>query len=136
MPRFIGPFPITKVVGKVAYMLELPHTLKQLHNVFNVCLLKPYRDDGRYQPPGPVPMLDQESDFYDVELLLDTRVVRRGRGYARQCLTKWDGYGEEHTSWEPEDNVKGCIAYQQFWDNRPRPPSLKDAYKSQTQRRG
>eukprot|EP00955_Chlamydomonas_euryale_P106533 365709-Chlamydomonas_euryale.AAC.8 len=59
------------------------------------------------------------------------RVVRRGRGYARQYLTQWEGYGEEHTSWEPEDDVKACIAYQEFWDNRPRPTSLKDAYKLQ-----
>eukprot|EP00955_Chlamydomonas_euryale_P039163 351314-Chlamydomonas_euryale.AAC.5 len=44
--------------------------------------------------------------------------VRRGRGFAWQYLAQWEGYGEEHTSWEPEDNVKGCIAYQEFWDNR------------------
>eukprot|EP00955_Chlamydomonas_euryale_P027654 291814-Chlamydomonas_euryale.AAC.1 len=42
LPKFVGPFTVTAVVGKGAYRLDLPRTLSRLHNVFNVCLLKPY----------------------------------------------------------------------------------------------
>ena len=36
--RYIGPFPITKCIGKVAYALQLPDSLN-IHNVFHVSLL-------------------------------------------------------------------------------------------------
>jgi hypothetical protein len=35
-PRFIGPFMIRKRVGKVAYQLELPNHLVDVHDVFHV----------------------------------------------------------------------------------------------------
>jgi hypothetical protein len=39
-PRFIGPFPIIKKVGEVAYKLELPESLSGIHNVFHVSMLR------------------------------------------------------------------------------------------------
>jgi hypothetical protein len=39
-PRFIGPFLILKQVGEVAYQLELPDHLADLHDVFHVSQLK------------------------------------------------------------------------------------------------
>ena len=35
-PRFIGPFKVIAWVGKVAYRLELPPKLRQIHNTFHV----------------------------------------------------------------------------------------------------
>jgi hypothetical protein len=35
-PRFIGPFLILKRVGEVAYQLELPDHLADVHDVFHV----------------------------------------------------------------------------------------------------
>ena len=39
-PRFIGPFPIMSRVGTVAYQLELPPKLADIHNVFHVSQLR------------------------------------------------------------------------------------------------
>jgi hypothetical protein len=41
LPRFVGPFRVTKPVGVNAYQLELPSDWK-IHNVFNVSLLRSY----------------------------------------------------------------------------------------------
>jgi hypothetical protein len=41
-PRFIGPFLILKRVGEVAYQLELPDHLADVHDVFHVSQLKKY----------------------------------------------------------------------------------------------
>jgi hypothetical protein len=41
-PRFIGPFQILKRVGEVAYQLELPDHLADVHDVFHVSQLKKY----------------------------------------------------------------------------------------------
>jgi hypothetical protein len=39
-PRFIGPFLILKQVGEVAYQLELPDHLSDVHDVFHISQLK------------------------------------------------------------------------------------------------
>jgi hypothetical protein len=39
-PRFIGPFKILKKRGEVAYQLELPPQLSDVHDVFHLSQLK------------------------------------------------------------------------------------------------
>jgi hypothetical protein len=39
-PRYIGPFKILEWKGEAAYELELPARLLDVHNVFNISLLK------------------------------------------------------------------------------------------------
>ena len=39
-PIYVGPFKILKMVGKVAYELELPAELAAVHPVFHISLLK------------------------------------------------------------------------------------------------
>jgi hypothetical protein len=37
-PRYIGPFMIVERVGKLAYRLELPESIKGVHNVFHLSM--------------------------------------------------------------------------------------------------
>jgi len=39
-PRYIGPYPIVKRCGHVAYRLDLPANLCAIHNIFHVSQLK------------------------------------------------------------------------------------------------
>jgi hypothetical protein len=41
-PRYIGPFPILKKCGTVAYKLDLPPSLARVHDIFHVSQLKKY----------------------------------------------------------------------------------------------
>ena len=41
-PHYIRPLPITKRIGKVAYQLELSKSLKAIHLVFHVSLIRKY----------------------------------------------------------------------------------------------
>ena len=45
MKRHEGPFSVIKRVGKVAYKIQLPTTIK-VHPIFHVSQLKPYSGDA------------------------------------------------------------------------------------------
>jgi hypothetical protein len=104
LPKWIGPFEVSKIINDVAYKITLPENMKLIHNVFHVSLLKLYRDDGR-EPPPPPTVITEGVPFYEVERILDHRFVKRGRGMSRQYLVRWAGYKQEHDTWEPEANI-------------------------------
>jgi hypothetical protein len=136
MPRYIGPFSIEKVVGKGAYKLTLPSTLNRIHNVFNVVLLKPYREDlfpGRSDPPPPILAEDGRGEMFFIDTILDHRVKSSGRTLLRQYLIKWKGFGSEHNSWEPEEAVNHTEFYTDYWEKRDMPPSLAQELLSKRQ---
>jgi hypothetical protein len=120
-PRYIGPFAINKRIGPVAYTLELPKSLGKVHNTFHVSLLKPYKHDARHQNPPPPVELDGELEF-EVETILDHRERRYGRSEPRrEFLISWQGYGQEHNTWEPEKNLEHCSeVLQEYWDSKTR----------------
>jgi hypothetical protein len=114
-PRWIGPFRITALVGREpaqAVQLELPpHS--RVHNVFHVSLTTPFKGEMKSTPTGgqvPVDVTDPvwvEGDVeYLVERILGHRTRNRGRNATRrEFLVKWDGYGPEMNTWEPEANL-------------------------------
>ena len=106
LPKWIGPFPIEKKIGAVAYKLTLPQKMR-VHPVFHVSLLKQYLSDGRVQPPGPL-FLDEDGEaYYQIDRILDHRSRKIGRRTYREYLVKWMDYGAEHNTWEPESSLEG-----------------------------
>jgi hypothetical protein len=78
-PRFIGPFEITEKRGEVAYQLELPPQLSDVHNAFHVSQLK----KCLRVPEEQIPMedLDASEDLFyqehpDKILEMSERVTR------------------------------------------------------------
>jgi RNase H-like domain found in reverse transcriptase/Reverse transcriptase (RNA-dependent DNA polymerase)/Integrase zinc binding domain/Chromo (CHRromatin Organisation MOdifier) domain/Retroviral aspartyl protease/Integrase core domain len=113
LPKFIGPFSVESKVGMVAYRLSLPSHVK-IHPVFHVSLLKPYRSDGRVQPPPP-PVLLNEDLAYHVERILTHRERKYGKTLRKEYLIKWLGYGPEHNTWEPERNLHCADLIKEYW---------------------
>ena len=114
-PRFIGPFLILKRVGEVAYQLELPNHLADVHNVFHVsqlkkCLRVPDRTvevtDVVLEPDltyseHPIRVLDQKD-----------RVTRRKT--LKFYKIHWNQHSEDEATWETQDfldkNFPGFLA--------------------------
>ncbi len=122
LPRFIGPFKITKTVGPVAYKLELPRNMK-CHNVFHVSLLKRWNPSDRYQPPPPPLVIDGEYE-YEVDKILAHRGTEVGK---RRFLVAWKHEGAECNTWEPERNLTHCDELlQDYWHDVAVRNSLQD----------
>ena len=108
LPKFIGPFKILKEINSVALQLELPACMSKIHDVFHVSLLKHFEKDGTYQPPPPT-LFDDDHIEFTVERVLDHRDRPFRNKSRREFLIKWEGYGPEHNTWEPETNCHNCL---------------------------
>jgi hypothetical protein len=103
-PHYIGPFPILKKCGSVAYKLELPPSLARVHDIFHVLQLKkclkapvdvvlpevtPLEADLSY-PEHPIKVLDQKD-----------RVTRRKT--IKFFKIQWSNHSKEEATWESKD---------------------------------
>jgi hypothetical protein len=112
IPKRIGPYRVKERIGKVAYRLELPGTLK-VHDVFHVSLLTAYRGTA---PPQPVPIVVAGEDQYEVHKLVHHRERTRGARATKEYLVIWSGYGPDHNTWEPEEHLpRGLV--KQYWSS-------------------
>ncbi|GJQ96417.1 putative reverse transcriptase domain-containing protein [Tanacetum coccineum] len=70
-PRFVGPFEIIKKVGPVAYRLDLPKELDDVHDMFHVSNLKKCLADPTLQVPLDEIQVDAKLNFVEelVEIL-------------------------------------------------------------------
>ena len=118
-PRFVGPFPITKVISPAAIRLRLPRSLR-VHPTFHVSQVKPTKDNPMVpvtKPPQPLEAADGGS-LYKVKSLLAVR--NRGRG--KQFLVDWEGYGPEERQWIPRSYIDDPSLIQDFYRDHPELP--------------
>ena len=108
LPRFIGPFKIMEKIGKNAYKLDLPETVR-LYPVFNVRYLRIFIDPDIVFPgrkiDRPPPVITQYGEEFVVEKILAKR-IRRGK---TEYKVRWKGYSALDDSWEPEQTLKQDI---------------------------
>ena len=119
--RFLGPFPVVRPVGKNAYRLRLPNSMRLLHPVFNIVKLLPAPSDPiprrRSDLPPDLEIIEGEPE-YEIEKVLDSRRFR-GR---LQFLVSWKGYGYEENSWTDERDVHAPELVQEFYRQHPGAP--------------
>ena len=113
-----GPFKILERIGNLAYKLELPPIWKA-HPVISIAMLEPApKGSDPYHRPreeGQDPIEDnerededQDSKIYEIEILLDRRVVRpRGRSKKStfEYVVKWKNCGPAHNVWCQEKDL-------------------------------
>jgi hypothetical protein len=109
MPKWIGPYKIEREIPGskgTAYELQLPANLR-IHDAFHVNLLKPYRADGRVQPPPPELTVDGQIE-YEVQSILAHHEHKSGRSSKREYLIQWRGYDQSYNTWKPESCLANC----------------------------
>lgn len=107
MPRFIGPFSITKEISDVAFELHLPDNM-QCHPVFHVSLLRPY-NTGPYALPPPNPLFFANGVEWEVDAIIDSTIVkfRKHKKLVTEEWFKvqWKGFGTPYNTWEPSSHM-------------------------------
>ena len=106
-PRYIGPFQILQRMGEVAYQLELPPQLADVHNVFHVSQLKKCLRVPEEQIP--IEELNVQEDMtyaeYPVKILETSERVTRNKRI-HMCRVQWKHHSEEEATWEREEDLK------------------------------
>jgi hypothetical protein len=105
-PRYVGPFKIISRKGEVAYQLELPPQLSDVHDVFHVLQLKKYLRVQEEQLP--MEELDLGGDLiyrerpikilYTVERVTHSKVIK-------MCKVQWSHHTEDEATWEHEEEL-------------------------------
>lgn len=106
-PRYIGPFVITTRVGSLAYRLQLPESLKQVHNVFHVSMLRKYLRDPEHK-------IDLEPLIVEPNLIVEChpeRILDSSDRVMRKRTIKyvkvlWSNQSEREATWELEDQMR------------------------------
>jgi hypothetical protein len=112
-PRYIGPYKVLKRVGVVAYRLELPEEMSDIHPVFHVSQLRrclKVLEEKRV----PVEIIDLQPDLRYQEMpikILDTVVKKTRTSEVRVCRVQWSRHGVEEATWEREHALRKAFPH-------------------------
>ena len=102
-----------------AYQLDLLQTLKNIYDVFNVSLLKPYRTVKGRKPGPPLFINVDGEDQAEIEEILDSKMHYRKLMY----LVKWLGYPVTDNEWiAASDRAEANEYVAEFYLKYPRKP--------------
>lgn len=124
--KWLGPYPITKVISCNAYKLQLPNSFGRIHPVFNISLLQPFSPDEITEQPvlrPPSPIIHDRQEEFEVEQILDSCLRYQHLEY----LIHWKGYGCAEDSWEPATEVKAPRLIHKFHIANPHAPQRLSA---------
>jgi hypothetical protein len=106
-PRFIGPFLILKRVGEVAYQLELPDHLANVHNVFHVSQLKKCLRVPEKQLPMEDLSVQDDLTYAEYPIrIIDTLTRVTRNKVIKMCKVQWSHHGEYEATWEREEELR------------------------------
>jgi hypothetical protein len=106
-PRFIGPFKVIARVGKVAYRLELPPELSQIHNTFHVSQLRKCLADESAHVPIDDIQVDERLNYVERPIAILERKTKSLRNKEIGLVkVQWQHRKGSEWTWEPEEEMR------------------------------
>nr|GEY03719.1 putative reverse transcriptase domain-containing protein [Tanacetum cinerariifolium] len=105
-PRYIGPFKILKRIGPVAYKIELPEELINVHNTFHVSNLKKCLSKKSLIIPMKELKLDEKLNFVEEPIEIMDREIKQLRQIRIPIIkVRWNSKRGPEYTWECEDEI-------------------------------
>ncbi|GJT83732.1 putative reverse transcriptase domain-containing protein [Tanacetum coccineum] len=106
-PRYIGPFKILERIGPVAYKLELPEELSNVHSTFYVSNLKKCLSDESLVIPMKELRLDDKLNFVEEPVeIIDREVKQLNQSRIPILKVRWKSKRGPEFMWEREDQIR------------------------------
>ncbi|KAJ9546708.1 hypothetical protein OSB04_019251 [Centaurea solstitialis] len=106
-PRYIGPFTVLARVGKVAYRLELPEVLGQIHDTFHVSQLRKCLADETAHVPLDDIQVDESLNYIERPVAVLERKVKKLRNKEIGIVkVQWQHRKGSEWTWEPEAEMR------------------------------
>jgi hypothetical protein len=105
--RYVGPFKIIDRKGEVAYHLELPPQLSEVHDVFHVSQLKKCLRVPEEQLHMEYLDLGGDLTYSErpIKILDITEQVTRSK-VIKMCKVQWSHHTEDEATWEHEEELR------------------------------
>ena len=111
-PRYIGPFRIFERIEPVAYRLELPQELSQIHNVFHVFMLKKYVPNPSHILEVPPVELEEDLSFEVQPVAIVDQEMKQLRSKVTPMVkVLWRNDSVEKITWEIEASMRNHYPY-------------------------
>ncbi|KAI3822522.1 hypothetical protein L1987_10113 [Smallanthus sonchifolius] len=106
-PRYVGPFKILERIGKMAYKLELPPSLGNVHPTFHVSNLKKCLADENLHIPLDDVRIDETMHFVEKPVeIMDREIKQLKRSRIPIIKVCWESKRGPDFTWEREDQMK------------------------------
>jgi hypothetical protein len=106
-PRYIGPFKILERKGEVAYQLELPDSLSDVHDIFHVSQLKKFLRVPEEQLPMEELKVNGDLTYLEhpIRILETSRRITRSK-VINICKVQWSHHSKDEATWERKDELR------------------------------
>ncbi|ETM44669.1 hypothetical protein L914_10121, partial [Phytophthora nicotianae] len=104
--RWVGPFEVTKCIGRGHYQLRLPPGVR-IHPIFHTSIMKPYIT-AEYRRQNQKLFKVRLADGTEGELVEDILNHKRSR---KQTLHKVKWLGQSRTTWEPATSLTSITGH-------------------------
>jgi hypothetical protein len=106
-PRYIGPFKILERKVEVAYQLELPDSLSDMHDIFHVSQLKKCLRVPEEQLPMEELNVNEDLTYseYPIRILETSHRITQIK-VINMCKVQWSHHSEDEATWEREDKLR------------------------------
>ncbi|GKE29400.1 putative reverse transcriptase domain-containing protein [Tanacetum coccineum] len=115
-PQYIGPFKILKWIGPVAYKIELPEELSNVHSTFHVSNIKKCLSDESLVIPMKELQLDDKLNFVEEPVeIMDREVKQLKQSRIPIVKVRWNSKRGPEFTWEHEDQIH--VKYPHLFSN-------------------